>query len=30
MYDGKIFAIVAAREASRETLGQLMAGVSLS
>jgi general nucleoside transport system ATP-binding protein len=28
MYDGKILAIVADREASRETLGQLMAGVS--
>jgi simple sugar transport system ATP-binding protein len=30
MYDGKLRAIVAAREASREMLGQLMAGVSLS
>jgi hypothetical protein len=30
MYDGKILAIVADREASRETLGQLMAGVSTS
>lgn len=30
MYDGKILAIVAAREASRETLGQLMVGVSTS
>jgi simple sugar transport system ATP-binding protein len=28
MYDGKLLAIVADREASRETLGQLMAGVS--
>jgi ABC-type uncharacterized transport system ATPase subunit len=30
MYDGKLRAIVAAREASREMLGQWMAGVSLS
>src|SRR5215471_15930048 len=30
MYDGQILAIVADREASRETLGQLMAGVSTS
>jgi general nucleoside transport system ATP-binding protein len=30
MYDGKILAIVAAREASRETLRQLMVGVSTS
>ena len=30
MYDGKILAIVADHEASRETLGQLMAGVSTS
>jgi simple sugar transport system ATP-binding protein len=30
MYDGKILAIVAANEASREMLGQLMAGVSTS
>ena len=30
MYDGKILAIVADREVSRETLGQLMAGVSTS
>jgi general nucleoside transport system ATP-binding protein len=30
MYDGKILAIVADREASRESLGQLMAGVSTS
>jgi simple sugar transport system ATP-binding protein len=29
IYDGQILAIVADREASRETLGQLMAGVSL-
>jgi hypothetical protein len=29
MYNGKILAIVADREASRETLGQLMAGVPL-
>jgi len=30
MYDGKLLAIVADREASRETLGQLMAGVPIS
>src|SRR5712691_5178022 len=30
MYDGKVLAIVADREASRETLGQLMAGVPTS
>jgi simple sugar transport system ATP-binding protein len=30
MYDGKIFAIVTDNEASRETLGQLMAGVPTS
>ena len=30
MYQGKIIAIVENREASRETLGQLMAGLSTS
>ena len=30
MYDGKVLAIVADNEASRETLGRLMAGVSTS
>jgi simple sugar transport system ATP-binding protein len=30
MYDGKLLAIVTDREASRETLGQLMAGVPIS
>jgi hypothetical protein len=30
MYDGQILAIVADRKASREALGQVMAGVSTS